>query len=125
MSFILLGSFLGSLPSRQIDFFSFATSFAICAKVLNVKFDGKNGMIKLNIAITKKAKTGLFKRLFRRQVLKVFFNMKDNKVDVKDNENKKKLQILLLKKNSEINFTISRKAPDGSFVVSQIEVKKI
>ncbi len=100
-------------------------SDSIVATVLAVSFDGKNGMMKLNIKITKKAKSGLFKRLFRRQVLKVFFNMKDNKVDVNDLDNRKKLKVLLLKKDSEIVFTISRKAPDGSFVVSQIEVKKI
>ncbi len=94
------------------------------AEVVSLSFSGIDGLVKAEVVVKTPPASGEFAKLKGPIKVKAFFKMKKKKVDVEDESNQRKSDLLIVQPKSLLHLRLEKKDTDETYLVSEARLKK-
>lgn len=94
------------------------------AEVVSLSFSGIDGLVKAEVVVRTAPASGDFAKLKGAVKIKAFFKMKKKKVDVEDESNQRKSDLLIVQPKSLVYLRLEKKDTDETYLVSEARLKK-
>lgn len=94
------------------------------AEIISLSFSGIDGLVKAEVMIKATPTSGEFAKLKGAIKIKAFFKMKKKRVDVEDESNLRKSDLLIVQPKSLIYLRLEKKDTDEAYLVSEAHLKK-
>jgi len=93
-------------------------------EVTATSFSGVDALVKSQVVVRTPPSSGEFTKLKGTITIKAFFKMKKKKVDVEDEDNQRKSDLLIAQPKSLLYLRITKKDSDDAYLVSEAHLKK-